>query len=185
MEDTRIIELYWLRDETAIGETDRKYGTRCRGIASDVLQSREDAEECVNDTYLAVWNAIPPQRPANFCAYICRVTRNLSLDRVRRALARKRGGGEAALVLDEIAPFVASRVSVERDYEAKELVAAVNAFLRTLSADDRVIFTARYWLMLPVAEIARRLGAKESRVTTSLHRSRKKLKRYLQEEELI
>ena len=185
MDDERIIELYWQREEAAVSATDDKYGALLRTLSQGIVSSREDAEECVNDTYLAVWNAIPPQRPVNFCAYICRVTRNLSLDRVRRALARKRGGGEAALVLEEIAPFVASRASVERDYEAKELVAAVNAFLRTLSADDRVIFTARYWLMLPTAEIARRLGAKESRVTTSLHRSRKKLKRYLQEEELI
>ena len=113
------------------------------------------------------------------------MTRNICFDRVKKRLASKRGGGETAVVLDEISECVAADASVERDYEAKELAAEINSFLRTLSADDRVIFNARYWLMLPVVEIARRLGAKESRVTTSLHRSRKKLKRYLQEEELI
>lgn len=185
MEDTKIIELYWRRDESAIDETDRKYGRSCCSIAYDILSSREDSEECVNDTYMAAWNSIPLCRPSKLPAYLYRVTRNICFDRVKKRLASKRGGGETAVVLDEISECVAADASVERDYEAKELAAEINSFLRTLSADDRVIFNARYWLMLPSAEIARRLSCGESRVNTSLYRSRRKLHQYLKQEGLL
>ncbi len=185
MEDRNILDLYWRRDSSAIEETDRKYGGKCRGIAYGILSSREDAEECVNDTYLTAWNTIPPQRPAFLSAYLCRITRNLSIDRVRGQAAQKRGGGEHHLVLDELAECVASSQTVERELEARELGAELNKFLYTLSQSDRIIFAYRYWMELPTGDIARRLRVSEGKVRMSLFRSRKKLHKYLTEEGLL
>ena len=185
MEDIKIIDLFWRRDTAAIEETDIKYGSNCRRISRDILKNREDAEECVDDGYLSLWNSIPPNRPSSFPAYLYRIVRNHSFNKLKERLAQKRGGGEAELILDELEGCLASDFSVEKAFKAKELSEQINCFLYSLSRDDRLIFTCRYWLMLQTAEIAVRLNFSESKVRTSLHRSRKKLHEYLLKEELI
>lgn len=185
MEDRKIVDLFWQRDQQAIAETDRKYGRRCFGVSYSVLSDAQTAEEVVNDSYLALWNSVPPQRPLHFSAYLLRIVRSISFNRVKERYARKRGAGESALLYDELDECLASDFSVEREYEAKELKEHINRFLFTLSRDDRIIFAYRYWLLLPVAEIAGRLGFSEAKVKTSLHRSRKRLHDYLSKEGLI
>ena len=185
MDDSEIIELYWSRDQTAIEETDRKYGHTCHRIANDILSSPEDSEECFDDTYMATWNSIPPQRPLHLSAYLYRIVRNFSLIRLRELHAQKRGGGKLDLILDELEECVEAPSSVEKEYEAKELAEEIEKFLQTLSNDDQRIFVHRYWLTLPSKEIASRLGFKESKVNTSLHRSRNKLHEHLLKEGLI
>lgn len=185
MEDNMIVSLFWQRDEAAVEETERKYGGLCRRIAFNILSCREDTEECVSDAYMAVWNSIPPKRPSNFQAFLCRIVQNFSLNRIRSGLTQKRGGGETALALDELAECVAGPHRPERDLEAKELAGAVDHFLSTLPRDDRIMFMYRYWLMLSMDQIAARFGCKSSRVNSSLHRSRQKLKKYLIKEGLL
>ena len=185
MEDRKIIDLFWRRDQAAIDETDKKYGSNCHSIAFGILASREDAEECVDDTYMAAWNSIPPHRPEYLSAYLYRIVRNMGFDRIKERNTQKRGSGELALVLDELEDCVASNSSVEHDFEIKELAREINRFLSSLPKDDRVIFSYRYWLTLPTAEIAKRLCFKEGKVRMSLSRSRKKLRDYLIKEGLI
>ena len=185
MDDTGIIELYWQRDEAAVSATDDKYGALLRTLSQGIVSSREDAEECVSDTYLALWNAMPPNRPARLRAYAAAIVRNLSLRRVRDRYSKKRGGGEVTLVLEELEDCLCSQVSVEREYEQKELAGKIEEFLRTLSADDRRIFMCRYWGFAPVAQIAQKLGCPQSKVKSSLHRTRGKLQKYLTKEGLI
>ena len=183
MDDEKIIELYWRRDETAIARTDEKYGRLCRKISDDILSSREDSEECVADAYFALWNCIPPKRPSRFRAFIAAVTRNLSLKHLRSRAALKNGGAD--LALEELGETLASSAVVKREYERRELTQAMDSFLRTLPADDRNIFICCYWLFAPTADIAARLGFSQSKVTTSLYRTRQKLRTYLEKEELI
>lgn len=185
MEDREIIELYWQRSQEAIGQTDIKYGGMCRGISYNILANHEDSEECVSDTYLALWQRMPPERPGRLGAFIAAIVRNISLKRLRHRLRQKRGGGEAVLALEELDQCLASECSVEKSYEYKELTAAIETFLRSLSPADRDIFICRYWLFLPTAETAGRLGLSKSRVNTSLFRTRQKLAEYLRKEGFI
>lgn len=185
MEDGKIIELYWQRDQNAIMHTDKKYGGLCKKISYNILSNVEDCEECVSDTYMTVWNRLPPQRPKCFPAFISSITRNLSLMRVRKHYAKKRGGGELSLVLDELGDTFAAPDSVEGEYECKELAYAVSLFLGALSADERDMFISRYWLVMPVQYIAQRLNCSCGKVSTSLFRTRQKLQRYLSKEGLI
>ena len=185
MEDREIIELYWQRSQEAIGQTDSKYGGMCRGISYNILASHEDSEECVSDTYLALWHRLPPERPGYFRSYIAAIVRNLSLKCLRSRRSIKRGGGEAVLALEELDQCLASECSVEKLYEYKELTAAIENFLRSLSPADRDIFVCRYWLFLPTAETAKGLSLSKSRVNTSLFRTRQKLAEYLRKEGFI
>ena len=185
MEDINIIDLYWRRSETAIDETDKKYGRYCRSIAYGILENSEDSEECVDDTYMATWNSLPPQRPKYFPAYLGRITRNLSLTRIRASLTQKRGAGEVAVAYDELSECVAGTTHIEREYEQKELIREVEQFLYSLSKEDRLMFMYRYWLAWPVADIAKKLGCTESRVKSALHRSRQKLRQHLVKEGLL
>lgn len=185
MEDREIIELYWQRSQDAIGQTDIKYGGMCRGISFNILSNREDSEECVSDTYLSLWQRIPPERPGHLCAFIASIVRNLSLKCLRRRNSQKRGGGEAALALEELEGCLASGHDVEKDFEYKELTAAINVFLSSLPQAERDIFICRYWLFLPDREAAARLGLSKSRVNTTLFRTRQKLNQYLRKEGLI
>lgn len=121
MQDEKIIALYWQRDQSAIDETDKKYGVQLRGLSYGILSDREDAEECVSDTYMAVWNSLPPQRPKRLRAYAAAIVRNLSLRRVRDRYSKKRGGGEVALALEELEDCLCSQTNVECEYEQKEL----------------------------------------------------------------
>ena len=176
MEDGQIIDLYWNRDQRAIRETEGKYGKLLSGIAWNLLHSREDTEECVNDTYLRAWEAIPPARPGAFRIWLGQITRNLSLDRWKSRRAEKRGGGAEALLGDGL-PDQRGR-SVE-DLELAELL---NVFLRGLSREARAAFLRRYWYGESLAEIAGALGCGEGKVKSSLFRSRRALREYLEKE---
>ena len=181
MEDREIVNLYWERNTSAIKETDTKYGGYCKAIAKNILGNHEDAEECVNDTYLNTWNSIPPNRPNILSTYLGKITRNLSFDRFRRRHAEKRGGGEIELILDELGECVSDTDSVEQEVEKKELVRAINRYLDTLSQEKCSIFLCRYWYAIPVSEIAARFGMSEGNVSVTLNRIRHQLKNYLEE----
>lgn len=185
MDDGKIIELFYLRDEAAIGETDRKYGKRCRGVANNILSNPEDTEECVSDTYLAAWNNIPPEYPAFLCSYLVGIVRKLAISRLRARSALCRGGGEYALCFEELEEGLSTGNGPEGELEARELAGAITKALDRLSPTDRAIFVARYWLMEPVAEIALAAGHSQSKVKSSLHRSREKIRKQLQKEGLI
>lgn len=185
MEDGKIIELFYLRDQAAIAETDRKYGPSCRGVAGNILSSPEDAEECVNDTYLAAWNNIPPEYPVYLCSYLISIVRRISLSRLRMRYADRRGGGEYALCYEELEACISGRGDPQGDVEARELAEGINRALDKLSKSDRSIFVCRYWLIEPIADIAAAMGYRQSKVKSSLHRSREKLKKQLRRGGLI
>ena len=179
MEDHAIIDLYWAREERALEETDRKYGPYCRTIAHQILHSREDTEECVNDTWLRAWNAIPPQRPCVLSAFLGKITRNLSLDRCRLTRADKRGGGTVAVALEELGDCVPSSNSVEQAVEYTELTRQLDTFLRTLPEKECCLFLRRYWYLDSTRDMSARFSMSESSVKTMLHRTRNKLRTYL------
>jgi len=185
MEDRQIIDLYWKRSEIAIGETAAKYGHYLQSIAYNILTDREDAQECVNDTYLAAWNRLPPQRPGILSAFLGKITRYISISRWRSRSAYKRGGGEMPLALEELAGCVSDGLDVETQYQRKETVAAVNRFLDTLRDEERNIFLRRYWFLDSTEAIATRYGISQSKVSTTLHRTRKKLRTNLEKEGLL
>ena len=182
MEDSVIIDLYWKRDEAALVESDRKYGAFCRAIARNILTAPEDAEECVNDTWLRAWNAIPPARPSPLRAFLGRITRNLSLDRFRAGRATKRGGGRMEVLLDELGQCLPAGGSVEGDFDARETAAVITRFLDGLPPVQRQMFLRRYWFGDGVDDIARRFAMREGTVKSGLHRLREKLRRVLEEE---
>ena len=182
MDDKRIVEFFWQKNPDAIRETDRKYGPYCFAIANNILCSREDAEECVNDTWLRAWNAMPPQRPSRLRMFLAKITRNLSFNRFQARTAAKRGGGEMELVLQELSECLAGDADVEGDCEAMELAACIRRFVRELPARDGNVFVRRYFFTEPVAEIAGRYGLSENHVMVILSRIRKKLKTRLQKE---
>lgn len=185
MDDRRIIELFWERDPEAIREANRKYGAYCLSIAGRILKSPEDSEECLNDAWLRVWNAIPPERPARLRMYLAKIIRNIAFDRRCARSTKKRGGGEADLVLDELAECLAGESDVAGEYEYKELCGRVRQFVNALPSREGDIFLRRYFFTEPVAEIAARRGLSENHVTVILSRTRKKLKMTLQKEGLI
>lgn len=184
MEDSQIIELYWQRDQQAITETAGKYGGFLGNIAWNILRSRDDAEECVNDTYLRTWNAIPPARPTVFRAWLGRITRNLSLDRWKQTKAAKRGGDEMELLLGELDDCVPAPHDTEKLLEDQEVAKLISTFLRNLPAETRVIFLRRYWYGETVADIAGRLDCRQGKVKSSLHRTRNALRTFLEQEEV-
>ena len=185
MEDTQIIALYWERNEAAISETDRKYGSFCRGIAQRILQIREESEECVNDTYLQAWNNMPPEKPNAFRAWLGKITRNLALSRYRKTHAEKRGGGQAELALEELQECISSRGSVEELTESKEIVELLNRFLKELPEKERSYFLRRYWNLNSVKEIAEAYGVKPGQVSAQLFRTRGKLRAALDQEGIV
>ena len=175
MEDEEIIALYFSRDERAISETSKKYGRYCKYIASRILYNEQDEEEVLNDTYLKVWNTVPPQSPQSLKSYVGMICRDLSVNAYEKRTAKKRGPAEILDELDECA--------TDNDFtDALALKDALNGFLGSLSRKTRAVFLLRYWHNLSVAEISQRTGLGESAVTTTLLRTRKKLKVYLQKE---
>ena len=185
MEDSDIIELYWQRDQSAIAETSEKYGKFLWNIAWNVLRSHGDAEECVNDTYLRTWNAIPPTRPYAFRAWLGRITRNLSLDRWKQSRAEKRGSDGMEVLLGELDQCVPASHGVEQALEDQEIARLISAFLRTLSQEPRIMFLRRYWYGEDLADIARKLGCGQGKVKSSLFRTRKALRAYLEKEGVV
>ena len=181
MDDNGIIQLYWDRNDQAISATSEKYGHYCKSIARNILGSEEDAEECVNDTSLNAWNAMPAHWPEHLATFLGKITRNLSFDRYRRDRAGKRGGGEIALVLEELADCVSDADDVERIIDRRELAEAVGSFAAGLPAGKRSIFVRRYWYADPVAAIAEDCGMSQGAVSKALERTRKQLKAYLAE----
>ena len=185
MDDDKIVELYWRRDEEAIRVSQAKYGAYCSHIAWGILADRQDAEECVSDTWLRSWNAMPPHRPGSLRLFLGRITRALARDRVRAQNTQKRGGGVYAEALEELAECLPAAQGTEQAVEAKELERAVNAFLHTLPEQACNVFLRRYWYAEPLEDIAGRYGMKVNTVKTSLFRTRQKLRAYLEKEELI
>ena len=181
MEDKKIVELYWQRNEAAITETSAKYGNYCTAIAMNILGSAQDAEECVNDTYINVWNTVPPERPNALKTFLGRITRNISFNRYKHSRAEKRGGGETAAVLHELEECVSDNASVEAELDRRETAKVIDGFLDTLPEKKRDIFVLRYWYGESVMKIARRFGMKESAVSMVLSRLRMKLREHLLE----
>ena len=181
MTDSQIVQLYWDRDERAIPATDEVYGPYCYTIAHNILQSPQDSEECVNDTYLHTWNAIPPQRPHSLSAFLGRITRNLALKVFHRDRAQKRGGPGLDLVYEELSECVSAREQVEQTVDAHELAAALNDFLAAQPAKKRKIFVRRYWYADSISDIAARMDMSESSVSVTLHRLRADLRAFLAE----
>lgn len=181
MEDIAIIVLYFERSEQAIVETDSKYGGYCYSIAYNILSNREDSQECVSDTYMAAWKSIPPRRPRSLRAFLGKLTRHISVDLWRKSSAKKRGGGEIVLALEELDNCV-DVTNTENTYEQKELTWVLNQFLSSLSATERNVFLCRYWYMDSIKAISEYSGFAQSKITSMLHRTREKLRKRLIEE---
>ena len=184
VEDSQIIALFLERSEQAIAELDRTYGAAVKKTAANILSDRLDVEECISDTYLGVWNSIPPRKPQVLVSYVCKIARNLALKKYHANTAQKRRGGYE-LVLDELAECIPSSVDVESEYTARELSAGVSRFLDTLSYEDRFCFMRRYWYADAVSDIAAMTHSTGHRVSVRLFRTREKLYRYLKEEGLL
>ena len=182
MKDNEIIELYWNRDESAIAATAESYGNYCYSIAYHNLQSPEDAQECVNDTYWKAWLSIPPQRPNRLATYLGKITRNLSLDRLKRLNAQKRGKGQTELALKELESCIPAAADTEQIVDEIVLTDAINRFLREQPRAERNIFVGRYWHLYSIGDLARAYGMRQSRVASLLFRMRSKLKTYLEKE---
>lgn len=185
MQDQEIVDLYWQRDPKAVEETENKYGSYCLTVAQRICRIREDAEECVNDTWLSAWNAMPDKRPERLSPFLGRICRNHALDLLQARGRLKRGGGETALALEELENVAAGTGSGERIVEARELEAAVRLFVSAMKTEERRVFLARYFYLVPIAEIASRCGCRESRIKSMLFRSRKRLAAYLKKEGLL
>ena len=182
MEDSQIVDLYWRKDANAIKESDTKYGAYCYAIADNILRNSEDSEECVNDTWLHAWNAMPPQKPSKLQLFLAKITRNLSFNRFNARSAQKRGSGEIVLVLDELTECIAYSESAEQEYEGKELEQCIRLFVQTLPQRERNVFVRRYFYTEPVSAIAKRYNLTESNALAILSRTRKKLKTHLTRE---
>lgn len=182
MKDAEIVELYWNRNEAAIAATSERYGNYCYSIAYHILQSPEDAQECVNDTYWKVWLSIPPQRPNRLATYLGKITRNLSLDRLKRLNAQKRGKGQAELALQELEGCIPAANGLDQIVDEIVLTGAINQFLRQQPKTERNIFVGRYWHLYSIADLAQAYGMRESKVASLLFRMRNKLKTYLEKE---
>ena len=179
MEDEKIVMLYWERNESAIRETEEKYGKYCFCIADNILHCKEDSEECVNDTWVRAWNAMPPERPTLLQAFLGKITRNLALDRYSFDRTLKRGS-EVDQIADEYWQCIPSDEPSLADQTA--LHAAINGFLGSLSSTHRIVFMQRYWYFCTVGEIARSMEMSESTVKVTLLRTRNKFKEYLEKE---
>ena len=180
MDDNKIIELYFARDEAAIKETKIAYGKKLDNLSYGILKNIEDAQECVNDTYLKTWNTVPPQKPTYFYAFISKICRHLCFGRLDYQNAKKRKFDTVTLS-DELANCIPDALK-EAEFEHKAIGDALTVFLNTLSKDHRVIFMRRYWFCEPISDVANHLKVSESKIKTSLHRTRTKLRAYLETE---
>lgn len=179
MEDSQIVELYWNRDERAVTETAAKYGAYCHSIAVRILGDDRDAEECVNDTYQGAWNSIPPNRPEVLSAYLGKLTRRISMKVWRSRDAQKRGGGEAALSLEELQECIPDCRRIDDSLNAQMLTDVINYFLLELPVQERRVFIRRYWYGCSIREISKQFGYSKSKVESMLFRTRNKLRKRL------
>lgn len=175
MEDRQIVDLYWRRDEAAITETQSKYRNYCHTVAYNILRNKEDSEEVVNDTWLGAWNAMPPHRPEKLSVFLGKITRQLSLKKQRDKTAKKRGGGEFPLALEELEECIPASDSVDEGQDIRELTEIIDKFLETLSVDERSVFICRYWYFDSISDISSRFAFSQSKVKMMLKRTRDKL----------
>ena len=182
MDDIKIIELFFERNEKAINETENKYGPYLSKIAYNILFDSEDSKECVNDTYMKAWNTIPPHRPEKLSSFLGKITRRLAIDIFRKKHAEKRENSEYALSLSELDECIPDRFSAENKFEQTELSESINRFLSSLSKENRDIFVCRYFYSDSIKEISSFFGTSESKIKSSLFRSRKNLKEHLEKE---
>lgn len=182
MEDAKIIDLYFSRNEQAITETNQKYGSYCYTIAQNILRSHPDSEECVNDTWLRAWYSMPPQKPGRLGLFLGKITRNLSVDRFRSWNAEKRGNGETTLVLEELGTCADVTGDPADAAEMKLLQESIGKFLQSLPRREQGVFLRRYFYAENIADIARLYEIKEANVRLILSRTRQKLKSFLQKE---
>lgn len=182
MEDFKIIELFFERNENAISETERKYGRYLSKIAYNILFDFEDSKECVNDTYMKAWNSIPPQQPKVLSIFLGKITRRLAIDVFRKKHAEKRGNSEYFLSLSELDECIPDKFSAENEFEQKELSESINRFLSSISKENRDIFICRYFYSDSIKEIASFFQSNESKIKSSLFRTRKALKEHLEKE---
>ena len=182
MKDNEIIELYWNRDEAAITATADTYGNYCYSIAYNILCNNEDAEECVNDTWLNAWKSIPPQRPNRLSTYLGKITRNLSLNRYKLLTAQKRGKGQVEIALSELEGCVPAQTDVEQIADEMVLVNAIETFLHAQPRTERNIFIGRYWYLYQIRDLAGAYRMSESKIVSLLYRMRNKLKLHLEKE---
>ena len=183
MEDNEIIELYWQRSQRAITETDGKYGGRLQTLSMNILHDRQDAEECVNDTYHATWNTLPPQRPNYFCAYLAKLARNFSFGRYDYYHAQKRCVTVVELS-DEIENCIPSPDDLEQKMDSREIGRIISEFLYNQPIEMRTVFVRRYWYMDSIKDIAGMFQISESKVKSILFRMRNKLREHLEEEDI-
>lgn len=184
IEDEKIIELFFERSEQGIRELDHKYGKICRSLSYNIVNSRQDAEECVNDAYLGAWNTIPPARPNPLRTYICKIVRNISLKLYYRKEAVKQSS-RYTVAMEEIEACIADPNTVETEMEARELARIMESFLDTLTLENRVIFMRRYWFSDSCKDIAGFVGLSEKTISVRLTRIRQKMKEYLSEREVF
>ncbi len=185
MDDRDIVGLLWARHPHGLEELSKKYGAYCAAVARRFLADESDVEECVNDVWMAAWGSIPPQRPERLGTYLGKLTRRLCLTRLERDRAQKRGGGEAALSVEELSECLPGGAGVEGPLEEKRLAEAVNAYLSTLSNTKRRVFVLRYWYAVPVREIAARFGFSVTRTSNMLSRVRRGLREHLEKEDFF
>lgn len=185
MTDLQIVDLYWQRNADAISYSEQKYGNYCHKVAKNILSSFQDAEECVNDTWVGAWNAMPDQRPNNLRTFLGTITRRLACSRMRKDYAQKRGNGQVPLILEELDACLPTSPSAAQVVEAKELEMTINAFLHTLPEQECNIFLRRYWYAESLEQISRRYDIRLNTVKSSLYRSRQKLRAYLEMEDLL
>lgn len=184
MDDKAIIELFFVRSERAIKELDLKYGKLCHKISSNILHNQQDAEECVNDAYLGIWNTIPPERPNPLPAFLCKIVRNISIMRHHANTAMKRNSSYD-VALEELEGCLAAPATIEKEVETSELTDIIDSFLETLTQENRVIFMRRYWFSDTYADIAKQVGLTEKNVSVRLTRIRKQMRDYLAEREVL
>ena len=182
MNDSQIVALFFDRDQRAIEETAARYGNYCYSIVHNILNNREDAEEAVSDTYLALWASIPPHKPTVLRTFLGKIARRTALKQWEKMRTQKRGGGEVALALEELSEYLSDGNTPETAIQAAELTQILNAFLRNLPKEERQVFVCRYWYLDSIAEIAKRFGFSQSKVKSMLARTRMKLRATLTKE---
>lgn len=187
MDDDQIIDMLFERNEHSLEEIRQKYENRLNKIAMNFLNNKQDAEECVSDTLLKAWENIPPQRPQMLGAYLAKIVRNISLNKLKAKNTQKRGGGEQPAVIDELEYAIPTFKSntPEEIYEANQTTKAINDFLDTIKKNERIVFVLRYFYGESLADIAARFGYSESKIKSLLFRVRKKLKAYLEKEGVL
>ena len=180
MTDKAIMEMLFERSESSISTIDEKYGAKCRKIALGILGNEQDAEECVNDAYLTVWNTVPPEKPASFFGYLYKILRNISLKKYRANNAQKRCSYYSE-ALEEIEQTLAAEESVENELDKKHFKEIMEEFLDSLNEENRIAFVRRYWFSESYEEIAREMNMSEGSVSMRLVRTRNKMKEFLNE----